>query len=142
MSTKDTFTKIYETNHWDGEQSISGTGSDDSQTQTIVNAIGSLIEELNIKSILDLPCGDFRWMKSVNMEDVNYIGADIVDEIIENNSKMYANDKIRFSVINLLSDPLPQSDLLLVRDCLVHLSFKDIYTAMQNIKSLRMQVLY
>lgn len=35
----------------------------------------------------------------------------------------------------MITDPLPQNDLIIVRDCLVHLSYKDIYNAIKNIKS-------
>jgi hypothetical protein len=38
-------------------------------------------------------------------------------------------------VLNLIKDPLPKSDLIIVRDCLVHLSNKDVINAIKNIKS-------
>jgi hypothetical protein len=40
-----------------------------------------------------------------------------------------------FKTLNLTSDALPECDVILVRDCLVHLSYKDIYAALKNIKS-------
>ncbi len=134
-SAKEAFTQIYEKNHWRGKESVSGTGSDTIQTKAIIKAINLLIEELKIKSILDLPCGDFKWMRSVNLDNVEYLGADIVDDLIEKNSKYHSKENIHFEVKNLMFDPLPKSDLILCRDCLVHFSFEDIYAAVQNIKS-------
>ena len=40
--------------------------------------------------MLDIPCGDFYWMKEVDLKDIEYIGADIVDELIKKN-----NDKFK-----------------------------------------------
>jgi len=33
-----------------------------------------LFEELEISSILDIPCGDFNWMKEINLDKYKYIG--------------------------------------------------------------------
>ena len=134
-SAKETFTQIYNTNYWNGKMSISGPGSDESQIQTIIASINYLIKELNINTILDLPCGDFNWMKQVDLKNVNYLGADIVDELIKINSQNFSSNNIHFKVMNLISDQLPKSDLIINRDCLVHLSFENIYESLQNIKS-------
>jgi len=36
FSVKETFTKIYLTNHWKAKESISGAGSENSQTTTLI----------------------------------------------------------------------------------------------------------
>ena len=41
-----------------------------------------LLSRRRVRSILDAPCGDFYWMKEVALCDIDYIGADIVEEII------------------------------------------------------------
>jgi len=133
-STKATFTEIYNKDHWKGANSISGTGSDHGQTKTVVTILDSLITELSIKSILDVPCGDFNWMKEVNLEGVDYIGGDIVADLIRSNLENFTSSNIQFKELDLLSDDLPLSDLILVRDCLVHLSYDNIYKAIQNVK--------
>lgn len=133
-SAKDTFTQIYNTNYWNGETSISGIGSDETQVKTIIESINYIIKEFKINTILDLPCGDFNWMKQVNLNNVNYIGADIVTELIKENSQKYSSNNIQFEVINLISDPIPKCDLIITRDCLVHLSFMNIYDALLNVK--------
>jgi len=130
-----TFSEIYRNNHWNGEESISGRGSEMDQTETIINELNKIIKELNIKTILDLPCGDFNWMNSVNLENLNYIGGDIVKELISENNKRYAATNIKFINLNLIEDKLPKSDLIFCRDCLVHLSYSDIRNSLENIKS-------
>lgn len=134
-SPKDTFTSIYQTNHWGGKESLSGRGSDQAQTETIIEELNSLLSSLNIQSILDLPCGDFKWMKHVDLKDIQYLGADIVDELIIKNKNTFSKKNLDFKVIDLINDPLPTYDLILCRDCFVHLSYSDLYKSINNIKN-------
>lgn len=136
MSTDEIFTEIYKTNHWQSSESISGTGSVDEQTASLVNALDKLFSEMNITSVLDLPCGDFKWMQKVDLSGIDYVGADIVEELIKNNIEEYKErENLKFEVLNLITDPLPKSDMIIVRDCLVHLSYEDIKNAINNIKA-------
>lgn len=135
-SPKETFTFIHDTNFWSGNDSISGGGSDLQHTQILIQELGNLIKEKQFKSILDIPCGDFVWMQYVDLKGVNYIGGDIVDDLIANtNENFKERSNVRFQVLDLLSDSLPTADVLLVRDCLVHLSNKDIIKALRNIQN-------
>ncbi|NDV70414.1 class I SAM-dependent methyltransferase [Dysgonomonas sp. 25] len=135
MEPSEIFTNIYESNHWSSEESISGPGSDLVQTQKLIGELSKLLKEMGIKSMLDIPCGDFNWMKYVNLQGVNYIGADIVPQLIDEVRGKYTADNIRFEVLNLISDALPKTDMLFVRDCLVHLSFENIYKSIRNMKA-------
>lgn len=136
MSTKEVFTEIYKVNYWKSDESISGVGSESNQTRSIIKDIDRLLSEMKITSLLDIPCGDFNWMKEVDLSKIDYVGADIVDELIYKNIRKYKHRKnLKFKVLNLISDTLPKTDILILRDCLVHLSNKDIYSAIKNIKS-------
>jgi hypothetical protein len=73
-------------------------------------------------------------MRKVDFANVNYIGGDIVDEIIKQNREKYETNNKRFIVIDLIKDSLPKSDVIFVRDCFVHLSYKKILEAIENIK--------
>ncbi len=131
---KDKFSHIYDTNHWSGGNSVSCAGSNKVQTSFISEQLPLVLKEFGINTLLDLPCGDFNWMNSINLEVENYIGGDIVDEIVNSNSKKYANNFRKFEIFDLTNDSLPDADLLLCRDCFVHLSFVDIFMAIENIK--------
>lgn len=133
--SKDLFTKYYRENSWNGKESLSGPGSDYEQTKYLIPELDFMLKELKIKSILDVPCGDFNWMKRVDLYGISYTGGDIVEEMIHKNNKKYKNKNINFKVIDIVNDTLPQVDLIIVRDCLVHLSNKDIFSAINNIKS-------
>jgi hypothetical protein len=132
-SVKDIFTAIYEHSLWGDGESISGAGSDLRGTEKIRKEIPKLIRSKNIKTILDIPCGDFFWMKEMELDVEKYIGADIVTELVEGNKK-YENEKISFVELDLLRDKLPEMDMILCHDCLFHFSYQDVAKALQNIK--------
>ena len=139
------FKKIYESNYWFNSQvskdkvevqteSKSGKGSTLEQTKVIRMEIPLLLKNLNVKIMFDAACGDFNWMKHVDLGNIKYIGADIVPDLIEQNNKLYANQNRSFVVRDVVSDDLPKSDLIYCRDCLVHLPMADIFTALRNFK--------
>lgn len=134
-NAQEIFTEIYQTNHWTSPESISGPGSDSVQTKILIDALDSFINEKNLKSVLDIPCGDFNWMQKVDMSQIEYVGADIVEALIKGNQEKYTAPNIRFEVLDLITAGLPKSDLVFVRDCLVHLSLENIYNSIKNIKA-------
>ncbi|MEK0337143.1 MAG: methyltransferase domain-containing protein, partial [Nitrosopumilus sp.] len=128
-----TFTEIYHTNYWGGRDSVSGRGSNAFQTRVVVNELLELLRVYDVQTLLDAACGDFNWMKHVNLKDIKYCGIDIVASIIESNKTQYAKEGISFQHMNLLEDELPKVDLVLCRDCLPHFSFYDIFVTLKNI---------
>ncbi|MEX2567500.1 MAG: class I SAM-dependent methyltransferase [Cyclobacteriaceae bacterium] len=135
LNTKEIFSIIYEENYWGSDQSISGTGSELIQTNNLKSKLEKAFKIYQFKSILDAPCGDFNWMKQVNLNGIQYTGLDIVDKLIQSNKSQYGDlDNVKFRVGNIFEDQLPNADLILCRDCLVHFSFADIAKAVENIK--------
>lgn len=136
MGTKEVFTVIYNTNNWKSRESISGVGSEIKQTMSLIEDLGKLLHDLDTATLLDIPCGDFGWMQKVDLSKIHYTGADIVEELIDKNKEDHKDkSNIEFKVLDLINDPLPKSDIIIVRDCLVHLSFADIFKALENIRS-------
>jgi len=129
------FTYIYENNLWNGQESISGSGSDSPQTTELIAALQAALQSLQIESLLDIPCGDFFWMQKVVSVLKNYVGGDIVTPLIQSNNSRFGSPEkaISFMVLDILKSQLPSCDALLCRDCLVHLSFKHIKLALKQI---------
>jgi SAM-dependent methyltransferase len=138
---KDVFNDIYLKNHWRDQESHSGTGSNQVQTTEVKRILLEAIHSFEMTSMLDAPCGDFNWMKEVPLKDVKYYGADIVEDLINRNNKDYASANRSFFYADITSSDLPEVDLLFCRDCLVHLSYKDINKAIENIKRSRTRYL-
>lgn len=128
------FTDIYSANHWNDDQSVSGSGSNVEQTETIRREIPRLLKEVDCKTLLDSPCGDFYWMNLTDLGEVDYTGADIVPDLVERNNSTYSSPKKRFIVADISQSDLPKVDVILCRDCLVHLSYQEILAAVRNFK--------
>ena len=138
---EDVFSFIYEKNLWGGKESASGRGSSYKQTKILITEILKLIKKYRIKSILDIPCGDFNWMQNVVNDDLKYIGGDIVGPIVRKNQRQYKKNNIKFIKINLITDSLPAADLLICRDCFVHFSYEDIKKSLINIRKQKIKYL-
>jgi SAM-dependent methyltransferase len=132
-SADEVFEEIYRRNHWRGDESISGTGSDKQQTARIVEELPRLLRRHGAASMLDIPCGDFNWMSRVDLAGIEYIGGDIVPALVESNTERYARPGVSFRRLDLMSDPLPPVDIVFCRDCLVHFSLADARRALANI---------
>jgi hypothetical protein len=133
-SSTETFRTIFQSNHWGNPDSISGSGSSRRQTARIESELPSLVEEFKVRVLLDLPCGDYGWLRFVDLPILRYIGADIVPELVAANAAGFADAKHEFRVLDLTCDLLPEADLVLSRDCLVHLSFEQIEKSLSNLK--------
>jgi SAM-dependent methyltransferase len=129
---KKTFTRIYKKNAWNSRESVSGPGSTLVATENLRLTLPALLKKWQIKSILDAPCGDFNWMSKVELGGVTYTGADIVPQIIEQNKIKYPEKN--FFERDIINDPLPYADLVLCKDCFIHLKNQDVLRAIDNFK--------
>ncbi len=109
LNLAERFALIHRTNLWGAETSQSGLGSELDATSSLRRDLSQLLKRFEVTTLLDLPCGDFTWMAQMNLGGITYVGADIVPDIIA-------------------------VDLVLCRDCLVHLSFANIHRAIANLK--------
>jgi len=136
LSRADIFTYIHRTNLCGSDSSLSGVGSEHDATRILRDEIPALFRRVGARVLLDLPCGDFGWLSQVALDVDEYIGADIVAEIVVHNAALFAGpgSRRRFLQCDVTADPLPQADVVLCRDCLVHLTFADIFRAFANLK--------
>jgi hypothetical protein len=132
-TAEERFRHIYKSNHWSEAESVSGPGSTLEETELLRRKLPELLRELNASTLLDLPCGDFHWMQNVDLTGVHYIGGDLVGDLVERNHAKHACDGVEFRKIDLMNDTLPAADVILCRDCLVHLSLTDMQVALVNI---------
>jgi len=130
---KKIFTEIYESNSWTSSESRSGLGSELLSTETIRKELPEVFKKFNIKSVLDIPCGDFNWMNNVDLKEVHYIGADIVENMIEDNKNNFKD--YEFKVLDITEDDLPEVDLIFARDILGHFDYENIEKTIKNIIS-------
>ena len=127
------FAKIFADRHWGDEESVSGIGSRMGQTEQIRHELPRIFTQFDVKRLFDAPCGDLNWMKHVLAETkIDYAGGDIVPEVLEIARRNSSNPAYPFTVFDITGDPFPAADLWLCRDVLFHLSFANIWKALDN----------
>ena len=141
------FYLIYKSNHWNkyikpdkNDLMVSGPGSipGSAQTKNVITNLNEFIKNNDIKKVLDMPCGDFAWMKELLKinNKLDYTGYDIVKDIIDINNKKYSSDKIRFILKDIINEKnFNNFDLIFVRDFFIHINNKDINKVLTAIKN-------
>jgi hypothetical protein len=141
------FYLIYKSNHWNkyiesdkNDLMVSGPGSipGSPQTKNVITNLNEFIKNNDIKNVLDMPCGDFAWMKELLKinNKLDYTGYDIVKDIIDINNKKYSSDKIRFILKDIINEKnFNNFDLIFVRDFFIHINNKDINKVLTAIKN-------
>lgn len=129
------FTRLYRENGFGATESFSGGGSSLFQTRILRRELPGLFQRLGVRSILDIPCGDFHWMRYVDFGDTRYIGGDVVAELAQRNQTLYGNSQRTFMHLDAVKGPLPTVDLIFCRDCLVHLPFGSALSALRTFKA-------
>lgn len=121
------FTQAYEDNSWGSAETRSGAGSEILWTGSIRYHLPLWMQRYCIQSVLDVPCGDFNWMRMVidHLRIDKYRGIDIVKKVIDLNTKRYQTDHVCFEHGDFLEMNLPKSDLIICRDSWVHFSHLD-----------------
>jgi len=109
-----------------------GSGSTLGYTENLRTQLPEFLQRHAIESMLDLPCGDYSWMSLVQWPaGFQYQGADIVDSMIQQNQTLYPD--VKFAILDICQDTLPSTDMVFCRDCLFHLSHRDIARALDNL---------
>jgi len=132
---KKRFEKIYDAKIWMNQpnaRTLSGNGSELENTVNLRIELPKIVLQFGITNLLDVGCGDWNWMSRVELP-CNYIGIDIVESVIQRNSKVYGGPNKSFLVLDAVVDPLPACDAVLLREVVFHLSYSDIDRMIKNI---------
>ncbi|KOU57724.1 hypothetical protein ADK57_38080 [Streptomyces sp. MMG1533] len=130
----DVFTDIYRTNRWGSDETRSGPGSELQRMKRVMAQISELVRELGVRSVLDAPCGDFNWMRYVDLHGADYLGGDVVAELVESNRARYRSPGRDFQLLDFTAQPVPRVDLILCRDALVHFSYQHVVEALTRFR--------
>lgn len=131
---KEIFEDIYKYQKWGyNNGTLSGPGSTVSVTTQLRKDLQCLCKEYDIKTFIDAPCGDCTFTSQIPWSDlgINYVGCDIVSDLIVANQSKIPTGK--FYHLDITKDKLPEGDVIMVRDCLFHLSYDLIKQALTNI---------
>ena len=129
INIEDTFTQIYKNNVWgNNEHSLyvgsSGGGSDLNYNRTYISFLKSFLQDSNIRSVVDVGCGDFRCGPHIydEFKNISYIGFDVYKDLVNANNQEYGNENRRFEHLDVVTniDKLPSADLCIIKDVLQH----------------------
>lgn len=125
ISNFDSAKKYVEMKIKHNEETLSGVGSYIENTKETVQLITQTINCYDIKTILDLGCGDWNWFKTINLnDDISYIGWDAHTDMIAQNQNRFGRSNINFYVKDIVTTEYPKVDLIICRDVLFHLNIK------------------
>ncbi len=130
------FTEIYEKAIWGRNEQgkgYSGLGSMVEHTQIYRQFIEDFIRENHITSVVDLGCGDWTFSKLIDWQGATYLGIDVVRPVIQENIRLYSSPTIEFRAADIITADLPQADLLICKDVLMHLTNRDIQIVLQKL---------
>jgi len=114
---KERFSAIYDRNDW-GYQS--GVGSMPANTVEYAAFLCNFLHRNNVRSVVDLGCGDWQFSQFVDWSGITYYGTDVVEAVIERNRRIFSRDHIVFEPFRSVA-ALPAADLLVCKDVFQHL---------------------
>jgi hypothetical protein len=125
QSTPETvMTEIYSRNLWGCPTTRSGPTATVERTMELVANLPELFRSLGIESMLDVGCGDFSWMQHVDLTGIDYLGVDIVPDLVQTLQNSYTSSTVHFQKMNVLQEPPETADLWFCRDFLNLLDFQ------------------
>jgi len=131
------FTGIYTHAVWGRNKDgvgFSGLGSEYEETVEYRSFLQQFLKEKNIKSVVDIGCGDWEFSQYIDWSGIHYIGYDIVEWVIQKNIQQFVRPGISFIYANFLNIELPEADLLLCKHVLQHLSNEDIFKLIPQLR--------
>jgi SAM-dependent methyltransferase len=124
LNHRDIFNSIYSKNLWGYG---SGTGSLAENTQEYRRFLHNFLRSNQIRSVVDIGCGDWQFSRLMDWKGIRYIGIDVSDVVLLN-TQQFANDGVSFICADVRHEPLPSAELVLIKDVMQHWSNEDIVT--------------
>jgi len=133
---EETFTYIYENKIWGNNYNTlysgsSGEGSTINYNKdSYVIFLKKFINDNDIKTIVDLGCGDFICGPYIYSDlDINYKGYDVYKKVIDFNSTQYPKTKFEFIHLDFTNkkEEISDGDLCILKDVIQHWSLSTIY---------------
>ena len=134
------FTSIYESCKWGNNNnnlysgSSGGGSSIEYNKDTYIPFIKKFIKDKQIKSIVDLGCGDWTIGNLIyNDIEIIYTGYDVYNKLIEHNKKMY--QQFNFIALDFYTEKhnILSADMCILKDVLQHWSTEEIYNFLDYI---------
>lgn len=120
ISTESETFSVWDYNHGSGE------GSDPDFSRSYIDFVSKFIKEHDIKSVIDLGCGDFRIGSSIDYGAARVIAVDASADHIKNHQEKFKRDGLEFQHYDLRKVDMSAVDLVLIKDVIQHWPTEDI----------------
>ena len=136
LTAQEVFTRIYAERMWGSGLGdfYSGPGSNADAAAPYADFVSGFIADHDIRTVVDLGCGDFRVGLMIASSSVEYTGVDVVQPLIDDDNRRFGSDTIRFQCLDITTDTLPEGDLCLIREVFQHISNAQISAVLANAK--------
>jgi len=118
------FNSIYQAEVWgtlEGGDAYSGSGSYDPSVATYIEFVRGFVSKKQIRSIVEIGCGDFAIGRQYADYVQRYLGVDVALFVIKQNRAKYARENIVFEHVDASKHDLPKHDLCIIRQVFQHL---------------------
>ena len=126
MTHAEIFDDIYRTNFWGG----SGGGSREEVAWPFAAYASKLIHKYGVNLVVDVGCGDGTIANLIEFGFGSYLGCDVSRVVIEDR---HSYGRMRYAVLNAVTDNLPDAGLVLLKEVTQHLSNADIRALLANL---------
>lgn len=96
--------------------------------------VSHFIKANNIKTVVDIGCGDWQFSRHIDWSGVNYRGFDVVQSVVDRNQSEFGSDNVSFSKLDSI-DQIPECDLIVCKDVLQHLPLQDIFDLISSFRA-------
>src|SRR5262245_25314339 len=100
------FGEIYRDNRWGGLSGTfsSGSGSSAAHADLYARTVCTFAREHGVRRIVDLGCGDFTVGARLLDAGADYVGVDVVPELIEHNERRFGSSSVSFACLDIVDD--------------------------------------
>ncbi len=134
------FASIFREGSWHAEVK-SGEGSIPSRNRRYMKILRDFLREKQIKSVVDLGCGDWSFSRQIDWSGIDYLGIDIVPELIDSLNERFGRPGVCFRRDNIVTCSLPQADLAISKDVLQHLPSPLVSQYIERLRSFKYAIL-
>lgn len=120
-------------------ESASGPGSSQLSTVEVSDMILQCVRDRSVKSVLDLGCGDWNWMRHLMVRNefaaVHYEGWESHAGLVETLNADFGSESRVFKQQDIFAGQIPASDLVICRDVLFHVDIELAARLIEELKS-------
>jgi SAM-dependent methyltransferase len=133
-----TFDNIYKTDFWSPFGDGSGPGSEPTSVEKTMETLQQFIKDKNVTTIIDAGCGACKWtsllLNGVDDRQLRYTGVDASNTAVERarGNMREVKHTVDIHQGDIAQFDFPDADMLMCRDTLQHMSYKEIRAVLKN----------